>query len=148
MPHLQLRGVTVRGCLLPCSSFLEACVPTKAYTLLKPNLGFILQSVRALLLTATSCRFCDAVRVMKITRVAGAAAQVIAPLCGFTDEDQELWVDDPHEFVRMQYNPQKDQQSPRDMAEQLLCTLVAVRLVRVAQYRPLPWCSHPARGHA
>ncbi|CAB4031374.1 importin-7-like, partial [Paramuricea clavata] len=46
--------------------------------------------------------------------------EVVFPIMCYTDEDQELWEDDPYEFIRFKYDVYEDFVSPVTAAQCLL----------------------------
>lgn len=54
--------------------------------------------------------------------------QVIFPLLGHSEEDQELWTDDPVEYIKIKYDVFDEICSPTSNAQSLLATLVQRRM--------------------
>ncbi|EDO49266.1 predicted protein [Nematostella vectensis] len=59
--------------------------------------------------------------------VHGIIQEVVFPLMCYTDEDQELWEDDPYEFIRVKYDIFEDFISPVVAASTFLHTAVSKR---------------------
>ena len=65
--------------------------------------------------------------------------QVIFPLLCYTDADEELWQDDPYEYIRLHYDAFEDYTNPITEARELVQTMVAKRQGMLQQV--LEFCS-------
>ena len=54
-------------------------------------------------------------------------SEMMLPLLSFSERDAELWEDDPHEFVRKEFDMIEDFYSPRTAATNLLTALIKKR---------------------
>ncbi len=61
-------------------------------------------------------------------RVHELVSTILYPLMCFTDEDQELWDEDPQEFVRLKYDVLEEFNSPHQFAGVLLLDFVKKRV--------------------
>ncbi|XP_051996919.1 importin-7-like isoform X1 [Xyrauchen texanus] len=54
--------------------------------------------------------------------IQGIIQDVVFPLMCYTDSDEELWQEDPYEYIRMKFDVFEDFISPTTAAQTLLCT--------------------------
>ncbi|XP_030070417.1 LOW QUALITY PROTEIN: importin-8 [Microcaecilia unicolor] len=59
--------------------------------------------------------------------IQGISEEVIFPLMCYKNEDEELWQEDPYEYIRMKFDVFEDYVSPGTAAQNLLCTAAKKR---------------------